>query len=52
MNVAPLPEPSTHSYLGSSLEDVRQRVYFEEDEALSIPIVYIEKSVSSSLPSP
>jgi len=45
MSVAPLPEPSTHSYLGNSLEDVRQRVYFEEDEALSIPIVYIENIV-------
>lgn len=49
MSIAPLPEPSTHSYLGNTLEDVRQRVYFEEDETLSIPIAYIERSVRSSL---
>lgn len=40
-----LPEPSTHSYLGDSLEDVHQRVYYEENEKLSIPVVFLENIV-------
>ena len=41
--MATLPEPSTHSYLGDALEEVHQRVYFEDQKILDIPIVYLDK---------
>jgi hypothetical protein len=43
MTTVNLPEPSTHSYLGDTLEDVHQRVYFEEHKILNIPIIHLEK---------
>lgn len=47
MSTLQLPEPSTHSYLGRTLEDVHQRVYYEQNETLSIPIIYLDKYVTT-----
>jgi hypothetical protein len=51
-----LPEPSAHSYLGSGLEGVAQRVYYHsegvsergsegvrEEQPLSVAVVFVEK---------
>jgi hypothetical protein len=37
--------PSHHSYLGSDLQDIRQRIYFDEETVISLPFIVLDSVI-------